>query len=765
MNNLFRRGLALLLSVAMLSSGLHAQNNDATGGQEKLQYEAKVGDVPAKPMPKLTPIHQEGQAKVKKPGVPTAEEIEAAKKNNKNLKPLTPAQQKAQEEEVRRATAKRDAEVAAIENIPRIEVDVCVYGGISAGVISAYTVAKYGKKPVLIEPSNHLGGMTASGLGSTDIGNKYAITGLARDFYRRLGKHYNRFESWTFEPKVAENLFDDYVKRGGNFPVYKKMRVLKVHKNGPKILEVEFESADKPGQAALFVKAKHFIDCTYEGDLMALAKCSYHVGREDNKEFNETLNGVQLQHLHQFPDGIDPYVVEGKPESGLLWGISSAKVQPNGTGDKMVQAYNYRICLTKDPKNMIPFTAPKGYDPKTYALLGRLIEKSKWKTVKNYLLINDMPNQKTDVNHKGGFSIDMIGENWDYPEANYKRREEIALKHTNYIKGLFFYLANDPSLPEETRASMREYGYPKDEFLDNEGFPHQMYVREARRLRGELVMTQHHCEAKEVVEDGVGMAAYTMDSHNCQRIVVNGMVKNEGNVEVSVGGNPYPVSYRAIIPKKEQCTNLLVPVCLSATHIAYGSIRMEPVFMVLGQSAAVAACMAIDRKLTRLHDVDVKALQQELKNNPLADGSTAEILVDDSYTEQVEYSKAWKKGAEDGAKYGTSFLFADSTAAPTDWVKFKPNTVKAGKYRVYYYCGGVKKRGYFDGALTPKMALKIKHVKGEEAKIFNPGEHFNEWYDAGVYEFKVGAQEITASVMVNKGITPADAVLLVPEFK
>jgi hypothetical protein len=283
-----------------------------------------------------------------------------------------------------------------------ISTDICVYGGVSAGVIGAYTAAKYGKQVVLVEPSNHLGGMSSSGLGATDIGNKYAITGLSKDFYRRMGAHYGNLEQWMFEPHVAENIFEYYVKRG-NYQVYKQHRILKVNKNGTRVVSIDLERTDKPGPVALRIVAKQFMDCTYEGDLMAMAGVSYHVGREDNKEFNETLNGVQLQDKHQFPDGIDPYKVEGDPKSGLLWGISPEPVQPNGVGDKKVQAYNYRICLSYDSLNRIPFSAPAKYDASQYALLGRLISKSKWKKVENYMIINKVPGGKTDINHKGGF--------------------------------------------------------------------------------------------------------------------------------------------------------------------------------------------------------------------------------------------------------------------------------------------------------------------------------------------------------------------------
>jgi ribulose 1,5-bisphosphate synthetase/thiazole synthase len=643
-----------------------------------------------------------------------------------------------------------------------ITTDVCVYGGVAAGVIGAYTTTQYGKTALLVEPTAHLGGMTSSGLGATDIGNKFAITGVSKDFYRRMGQHYGEFEQWLFEPHVAEGILDDFAKRGG-FPVYKQHRLLAVRKVGNKISEIDLERTDRPGRVALTIKAKMWLDCSYEGDLMAKAGVDYTVGREANTEFTETLNGVQLQDKHQFPDGIDPYVKEGDPKSGLLWGISDKTVEPNGTGDKKVQAYNYRICLSTDPANQIPFAKPAGYDASHYALLGRLVNKAKYKDVKNFMIINGLPGQKTDINHKGGFSLDMIGENWDYPEANHQQREVIAAKHANYIKGLFYYLANDQSLPSETRTSMQRYGYPKDEFQENGGFPRQMYVREARRMRGLLTMTQAHCQAKEVVEDGVGLAAYQMDSHNCQRIVTNGMVKNEGNVEVDLGSRPYPIAYRSIVAKEEQASNLLVPVCMSATHIAYGSIRMEPVFMVLAQSAAVAATMAIDKKQS-VQQVDVKALQAELLSNPLANRTVPEVLADDNIPGSFKpIVGTWTSETKAGNKYGLSYQSAtDTTSGIMAEAEFTAPIKYSGKYSVYYFQTGLVK-GQSYTQLAKEAQLDITHADGKATLTFLHNENLGEWHKAGTYQFKAGTCATIKVKAISKGILNADAVLLVPE--
>ena len=505
---------------------------------------------------------------------------------------------------------------------PVREVDVCVYGGTAAGVIAAYSAKMMGKSVLLVEPGKYLGGLTTGGLGATDIGNKYAITGLSRDFYRRLGRYYGNEENWTFEPSVATKIMHQYVNEAQLDVMYEK-RIITATKEGTTISYITLEDAKSPDTTPpVRIKAKQYIDCTYEGDLMARAGVTYTVGRESNSQYNETWNGVQLPEyrqlsgFHQFPDGVDPYKVPGDPASGLLWGISDAPLQPSGTGDHLPQAYNFRICLTNVPENRIPITKPDHYDPARYELLVRLFEAqpSDW-TVSQYFIWSMMPNNKTDINNRGAFSTDMIGANVNYPEASYDERERIFKEHADYTKGLLYFYISDPRVPKQLQEFVAQWGYPKDEYPENDNWTFQLYVRESRRMVGEYVMTEAHCTGKETVTDGVGMASYGMDSHNCQRIVIQkdgkAMVKNEGNVEIGVAG-PYPVSYRALLPKENECTNLLVPVCLSASHIAYGSIRMEPVFMVLGQSAGIAACMAVDNH-SGVHDVDVARLKEKIE--------------------------------------------------------------------------------------------------------------------------------------------------------
>lgn len=633
-----------------------------------------------------------------------------------------------------------------------VDVDICVYGGTSAGVIAAYTAAMQQKRVLLVEPGHRLGGLSAGGLGFTDIGNKYVVTGLARDFYRRVGQHYGKFEQWIFEPKVAESIFLDYIKRAGCRVLYGR-RLNGVNKAGTVIQSVVLENADG-SSGTTQVRAKQFIDCSYEGDLMAKAGVSYTTGREPNFRYHETYNGVQLRQKHQFPDGVDPYVVPGKPESGLLWGISNQPLAETGSGDRKIQAYNFRVCLSNDPQNQMLIERPDNYDSTRYELLLRYLSVKPVKNLGEILKMDRMPNHKTDINNQGPFSTDMIGMNDAYPDGDYAIRERIFQRHVDYTKGFLYFIGHDVRMPTHLRNQMLQWGLPRDEYLETGHWTPQLYIREARRMIGEYTMVQVNCEGREVVSDGVGMAAYNMDSHNVQRIVWNGMVKNEGDVQVK-GVQPYPIAYRSITPHRKECTNLLVPVCLSASHISYGSIRMEPVFMVLGQSAAVAASLAIKGNAT-VQEIPITSLQEQLKNNPLADGSTPEILMDDVAAEIV--TGPWKR--EEAGGYGPSLLTSD-TKQPAI-VRFKPFIKKSGSYKVYFYypklqnVSDMLRLNVYDGK---HPVLKTIHSK--DVKI--TGQTSGDWVELGTYRLPEGQKAyVEVSNQNANGVIAADAVLFVP---
>jgi hypothetical protein len=647
--------------------------------------------------------------------------------------------------------------LSVANTIKEISVDICIYGGSSAGVISAYTAAKAGKKVILIEPGNRLGGLSAGGLGQTDIGNKYVVSGLALDFYRKLGTHYGNLENWIFEPKVALGIFNDYIKQGGIKVLYQNQLII-VTKTGRSIKEIVVADLDHKSAAHVRVKAKMFLDCTYEGDLMAKAGASYFVGREDNKVYNETLSGVQFLKGHQLSDGVDPYVEKGNPASGLLWGINKESLLPDGTGDKKVQAYNFRIALTNDPKNRIAITKPDNYNPKRYELLIRQKEIQPWKGLNDVFIWSRMPNSKTDINNRNGMSTDMIGANWEYPEAGYLKRKEIIKAHEDYTKGLLYFVGNDTAIPEFIRKEMQLWGYPKDEYLDNNHWSPQLYIREARRLVGEVVMNQNHCQGREVVTDDIGYAAYTMDSHNCDRLVVNGMVKNEGNVEVG-GFPPFPISYRAIIPKRNEVDNLLVPVCLSASHIAFGSIRMEPVFMVLGQSAAVAACIAIDKKI-KVQEVRASAIKAILKVNPKADFRKPDLVSQVADSTAVQMEGNWKKIIAKG--YGKYHLENNSKKAD-EYVKFNFNPkASSGSYKAYYYFPkGKSNNKTVQLAIYNGKEMKMISLRLDEVKI--QGQTSSTWVEIGEFEFSFANNPYIKVLTTDAtGVVAANAILLVP---
>jgi hypothetical protein len=485
-----------------------------------------------------------------------------------------------------------------------------------------------GKSVVLISPLRRLGGMSTNGLGATDSGNKDVIGGIAREFYRRLKKHYddpaawalvdrdkypdyraNDDAIWRFEPHVAEAVFEAMLKET-HVQVIREERLDR--SRGGVRAEANRITAIHTEPAGAEYRGKMFIDATYEGDLMAVAGVTYTVGREANDAYGETCNGVQKAKNvknHRFLVPVDPYVTPGDPASGLVSGVHGDPPGEDGHADQRVQAYCFRMCMSNVPSNCTPFPKPADYDDAGYELLFRNFEAGDLRVPMHPLM---MPNGKTDTNNNGAFSTDNIGMNYDYPEASYERRAEIVREHQDYQQGLMWTLANHPRVPQAVRKEMAQWGLAKDEFTDNGNWPTEIYVREARRMVSDYVVTEQDARLTRQPEDSIGMGSYNMDSHNCQRYVDDrGHAANEGDVQVAPAG-PYAISYRAIVPRRGEAANLLVPVCLSSSHIAYGSIRMEPVFMILGQSAATAACQAIDAQVA-VQDIEYQRLADRLK--------------------------------------------------------------------------------------------------------------------------------------------------------
>lgn len=521
-----------------------------------------------------------------------------------------------------------------------ISADVVIYGGTSSAVTAAVQVAKMGKSVILVSPDKHLGGLSSSGLGFTDTGNKAVIGGLSREFYHRLYKHYQEEDTWKwqkraeygnvgqgnvaidgenrtmwiFEPSAAEGVFEDLI-REYEVQVYRDEwlnRETGVEINQGRITAFTTVSGQR-------YVGKVFIDATYEGDLMASAGVSYTTGREGTEVYKEQWNGIQsnvFHHGHYFSSDISPYWVPGDSSSGLLPGISDEAPGENGAGDHRIQAYCFRMCLTDLPENRRDLTRPEGYDSSRYELLARVFD-SGWRETFNKF--DPIPNRKTDVNNHGPFSSDNIGMNYDYPEGSYEQRDAIIREHTLYQKGFYWFLKSDPRVPTEVREEMARWGYAKDEFTDNGGWPYNIYVREARRMISDFVMSENEVLGKVPVERSIGMGSYTMDSHNTQRYVTaEGFVQNEGDIGVHTP--PYQIDMGSILPVKEECANLLVPVCLSCSHIAFGSIRMEPVFMILGQSAATLAVISLDNE-KGLHDISYETLATQLQE----DGQVLEL--------------------------------------------------------------------------------------------------------------------------------------------
>ncbi|MGE3778796.1 MAG: FAD-dependent oxidoreductase, partial [Pirellulaceae bacterium] len=660
------------------------------------------------------------------------------------------------------------------------EFDLVIYGGTSAAVTAAVQARKMGKSVVIVCPDKHLGGLSSGGLGWTDTGNKAVIGGLAREFYHRVWKHYDspgawkwqtrqeygnqgqgtpaidgqQRTMWIFEPHVAEQVFEDLIRERA-IPVHRERwldRQSGVTKSGTRLASIRMLDGSE-------YSGKMFLDATYEGDLMAAAGVDYHVGREAQSVYGEQWAGVQtgvLHHRHHFgavKQKISPYRVPGDPASGILPRISSSPPGDYGSGDHRVQAYCFRMCLTDHPENRVPFAKPDGYDPDQYELLLRIFQAGWRETFDKF---DPIPNHKTDTNNHGPMSTDNIGLNYDYPEATYERRREIWKEHETYQQGWLYFIANDPRVPPDVQQAMRRWGLAKDEFADNGHWPHQMYIREARRMKGMFVMTANELLKSRPTPDSVGMGSYTIDSHNVQRYITpDGYVQNEGDIGVPTNG-PYEIAYGALVPRREQAANLLVPVCVSSSHIAFGSIRMEPVFMILGQSAATAAVLAMDAGLA-VQDVPYDQLRERL----LADGQVLTyqgpavrqrktvaaselpgIVVDDS---QARLSGSWRESFAASAWVGASYRHDGNVRETRSTARFETKLPKPGRYEVRLGFPPHTNR-------ATRVSVEVVHGQGTATVIVNPREPRAAeplFTSLGTYEF--AGSDAAAVIVTNEG--------------
>lgn len=569
--------------------------------------------------------------------------------------------------------------------VQEIVADVCVYAGTSGGVIAAVQAARMGKKVALVAINKHLGGMTSSGLGWTDIGHvdndsgDY-IQGVAREFYNRIAQKYGLSGTkWHFEPHVAEAVFDDMVREAGVM-VYTNELLASVVKQGSQIIAARMSNGD-------IFRAKEFIDASYTGDLMAMAGVSYTVGRESTNQYGESLNGIRPPNSDFTSYNINPYVVPGNMASGLIPLLQTNSPGIPGNADQKVQAYNFRLCLTTVSSNQIAITAPPGYNPNEYELLARYIQGMEAANVtpslNTFMTISSIPNGKTDINNNGALSTDFVGESAAYVEADAATREQIWQAHRDYEQGFLYFLATDPRVPSNIRTAMQSYGYAKDEFTDSGGWPFQLYIREARRMVSDYVITQSNVFNQLQVPDSIGLAGYFTDSHYLQRVVVNGQPRNEGDARGDITV-PYPIAYRALVPKTNECSNLLVPWCLSASHTAFCSIRMEPVFMILGQAAGTAACFAMDEQ-TNVQSVNIQKLQAQLVADQQAIGSVEDsgIIVDDADSSGVTLVGSWTSSSATTGYCGSDYLHDGNANKGSSSVTFTPVLPSSGVYQVY----------------------------------------------------------------------------------
>ena len=688
-----------------------------------------------------------------------------------------------------------------------LNVDVCIYGGTSGGVAAAVQASRMGKTVALVEPGRHLGGMTSGGLSAVDIGDPRSVGGITREYFTRLVTSYGKELNWgekfkshggpatggaySIEPHVAERVFDQMAKEAG-VTVLRDAQLKSIEKEGSRITRLI--TAD-----GRVVQAKMFIDTTYEGDLMAAADVSYTLMREGNAMYGETYNGIhyntrflprtkfdQPRANGRLPSGLgawdrdfplDPYVVKGDPSSGLLPLVDEGEPGTPGEPAPGIQAYCFRLCLTTDPSNMIPIAPPDDYDPKQYELVARFIEACRANgddmDLRWFSKHDPLPHDKWDFN-TATFGGNLPGANWGWPEASYDQRKQIAQRLENYHRGLFHFLRTDPRVPQKVRNDVSRFGLPKDEFTDRKGWPHQIYIREGRRMVGDFVMTEHHTFGRTIAEKCIGLGSYGTDAHEIRRIVKNDVVTREGKIATGRGGfGPYHIGYDAIVPKQSECENLLVTFALSASHPAFASIRMEPVFMVTSQSAATAACIAIDDAVS-VQKVDYQKLEKQLlEHGQVLEWTHAKrktvprkinrpedlpgIALDD---ESATWEGKWTSSNAQPPWIGKSYRHDGNSDRGKKSATFTPQIRKAGMYEVRLLYSHFSNR-------SSKVRVTIHYANGEKTVIVNqkqPAVIDGIPRSLGLYSFEAGRNvSIVISNEGADGYVSIDGVQLVPQ--
>lgn len=649
------------------------------------------------------------------------------------------------------------------ESTPR-RYDVVVYAATASGAVAAIAAAEEGMRVALLEPGRHVGGVVSGGLGRTDYGNQSVIGGLALEFFERVGKHYNQPVTWFFEPHVAETVFTEWLREAG-VDIFFEHRVDSIQKEGTRIVSL------KTNNGALFA-ASVFIDASYEGDLLPRAGVSYRVGREGREEFGESFGG-RLE-ISAWPVQFPP--ISANDEQGkLLPLIYGGDPGRPGDADFKVQTYNFRLCLTHRKDNQVPFPRPPHYNPRRYELLKRdLALRGRDFNLHSLMIMSSLPNDKVDVNHGASVSTCYIGANWEYPEADYRRRQEIWEDHKHYTQGFLYFLAHDPSVPKHIQDEINQWGLCRDEFVDTEHWPHQLYIREARRMVGAYFMTEHDLKTSRTKFDSIGMGSYSIDSHHVQRFVSpDGTVVNEGNTNYPV--RPYEIPYRALLPRPQECENLLVTVSMSGTHAAYSSIRMEPQYMIMGHSAGVASAMAV-KDSVRVQEVDIRKLQHRLKEQkqvlsfpdppPIYSVAPRRFLGFVADNADALITGNWTKsnlpspfiGDDDVHFVGDDYLVAGPWEGKA--VRFIPGLLFSGKYEI--------RIAYTPDPERATNALLTVHTADGDVRITlnqksHPGKSLP-FRSLGTYRFSKSDAWVEISSTAADGTVVADAVQWLPRY-